>query len=59
MIESYEGNAMQAARDITHCMQIVLEFMDKAMKGLVSGDVLTFAVKQIQFAIESHLPKME
>ena len=59
LLENYEGNSLQAARDIFNCMQIVLEFMDKSMKGLVSGDLSTFAVKQIQFAIETHLPKME
>jgi TRAP-type uncharacterized transport system substrate-binding protein len=33
--------------------------MDKAMKGLVTGDLSSFAVKQIEKTIEAHLPKME
>lgn len=29
------------------------------MKGLVSGDLSSFAIKQIEKTIESHLPRME
>jgi hypothetical protein len=30
--------------------------MDKGMKGLLTGDLSTFAIKQIQLSIENHLP---
>lgn len=36
-----------------------MEFLDKGMKGLLSGDLSSFAVKEIQTIIEKGLPKME
>ena len=47
LLRGYEGKSLMAAKDIYHSMQIVLEFMDKGMKGLLSGDLSTFAIKQI------------
>jgi hypothetical protein len=40
-------------------MQVVLEFMDKSLKGLVSGDLSVFALTTIKQGIDKHLPKME
>ena len=45
--------------DLYHAMQIVLEFMDKGMKGMLTGDLSTFAIKTIQTAIEKQIPRME
>ena len=47
LVSIYGGNTYQAALDIYRSMQILLEFMDKGMKGMVSGDLSTFAIKQI------------
>lgn len=47
------------AGDIFTSSQIVLEFMDKGMKGLLSGDLSSLAIKEIQKIIERGLPKME
>jgi len=40
-------------------MQIVLEFMDKGMKGMLTGDLSVYAIKQILMSIEKFLPKIE
>lgn len=40
-------------------MQIVLEFMDKGMKGLLTGDLSTFSIKTILSSIEKFMPRME
>jgi len=40
-------------------MQIVLEFMDKSMKGMVSGDLSSFAINTIEKQIQGYLPRME
>ena len=40
-------------------MQIVLEFMDKGMKGMLTGDLSAYAIKQILMSIEKFLPKIE
>ena len=56
LVSSYGGNTFQASQDIYHSMQITLEFMDKGMKGMLSGDLSTFAVKQVEQVIEGALP---
>ena len=33
--------------------------MDKGMKGMLTGDLSSFAVKTIQTTIEKQLPRME
>jgi hypothetical protein len=33
-------------------MQVVLEFMDKGMKGLLTGDLSVYIIQQIQTSIE-------
>ena len=47
------------AKEVYSSLQIVLEFMDKSMKGLLSGDLSTFGLKTIQTSISKHLPRME
>lgn len=59
LLEAYNGNAVSLANDIFVSLQIVLEFMDKGMKGLLSGDLSSLAIKEIQKIIEKGLPKME
>jgi hypothetical protein len=36
----------------------VLEFMDKGMKGLLTGDLSVLAIKEIRDQIEVHMPKI-
>lgn len=45
LYQSYDGNLARLSQDVTYAMQIVLEFMDKGMKGMLSGDLSTFAIK--------------
>ena len=59
LVNEYDGNLEQAAIDIARSMQIVIEFLDKGMKGLLSGDMSPMAMKQIQIVIEKHLPKLQ
>lgn len=59
ILHAYNGNSTALARDIFSSSQVVLEFLDKGMKGLLSGDLSSFAVKEIQRVIEKGLPKME
>jgi len=33
-------------------MQVVLEFMDKGMKGMLTGDLSVFALQQIEKSID-------
>jgi DNA-directed RNA polymerase len=56
--ENYSDNAALLASDIAKACQILLEFMDKGMKGLLSGDLSALAVREIQKQIEAHLPKL-
>lgn len=36
-----------------------MEFLDKGMKGILSGDLSLHAIKSIQEVIEKNLPKIE
>jgi hypothetical protein len=40
-------------------MQVVLEFMDKGIKGLLTGDLSVYIIQQIQTSIEKHKPAFE
>ena len=59
ILQAYNGNSMALAGDMFGAFQVVLEFLDKGMKGLLSGDLSTYAIKEIQSTIEKSLPKME
>jgi hypothetical protein len=59
LVTSYGGDIAKMSEDLHHAMQIVLEFMDKGMKGMLTGDLSSFAVKTIQTTIEKQLPRME
>ena len=45
--------------DIFHAMQISLEFLDKGMKGLLTGDLSSYALKVIEVTIEKNMAKMD
>ncbi len=57
--KSYGGDVVQFSKDIYHAQQIVLEFMDKGMKGLLTGDFSVFALKVIQQSIEKYHPQLQ
>jgi hypothetical protein len=59
LVATYDGDVAKLSGDLHRAMQIVLEFMDKGMKGMLSGDLSPFAVKTIQTTIEQQLPRME
>lgn len=59
LVATYGGDVAKMSEDLYRAMQIVLEFMDKGMKGMLTGDLSSFAVKTIQTTIERHLPRME
>ena len=59
LVGSYDGDVAKMSADLHRAMQIVLEFMDKGMKGMLTGDLSPFAVKTIQTTIEKQLPRME
>lgn len=59
LVASYDGDIAQMSENLYQAMQIVLEFMDKGMKGMLTGDLSSFAVKTIQTTIEKQLPRME
>jgi hypothetical protein len=40
-------------------MQIILEFMDKGMKGLLTGDLSAFAIQKMETSIQTFMPEME
>jgi hypothetical protein len=40
-------------------MQVVLEFMDKGMKGLLTGDLSVYIIQQIQASIEKYQSEFE
>ena len=44
----------EAARKIFQCSQVVLEFMDKGVKGLLTGDLNVWVLKKIQVVLEQH-----
>jgi len=56
--KSYDGNVSQFVKDLYHAQQIILEFMDKGMKGLLTGDMSVFSIKIIQGALEKYQPKL-
>lgn len=54
----YNGSTERLASDIEKMLQITIEFMDKSLKGLLTGDLSILALRQIQLAIENHLKAM-
>lgn len=42
----------KVAQEIYNSLQVVLEFMDKGMKGLLTGDLSVYIIQQIQTSIE-------
>lgn len=44
LLENYNGDIKQLSVDTFHAMQICLEFLDKGMKGLLTGDFSTYAL---------------
>ena len=45
LINAYSGDTSALSGDIYSSMQITLEFLDKGLKGFLTGDVSAFAVK--------------
>ena len=43
---------MKVANEVYIALQVVLEFIDKGVKGLLTGDMSVFLVQQIQTSIE-------
>ena len=43
----YDQNLFKIAQEIYHSLQVVIEFMDKGMKGLLTGDLSVYIVQQI------------
>ena len=54
MVQStkYDQSLFKVAQEVYHSMQVVLEFMDKGMKGLLTGDLSVYIIQQIQTSIE-------
>lgn len=48
----YDQNLFLIAQEVYHSLQVVLEFMDKGMKGLLTGDLSVYIVQQIQTSID-------
>lgn len=40
----YDQNLFKIAQEVYNSMQVVLEFMDKGMKGLLTGDLSVYTV---------------
>ena len=45
MVAAYDGNLTQLSQDLFTAMRIIIEFMDKGMKGMLTGDLSTVVVK--------------
>lgn len=48
----YDKNLYKIAQEIYNSLQVTLEFMDKGMKGLLTGDLSVYVIQQIQTSIE-------
>jgi hypothetical protein len=48
----YDQNLFLIAQEVYHSLQVVLEFMDKGMKGLLTGDLSVYIVQQIHTSID-------
>ena len=61
MIQSnkYDHNLFKVAQEVYHSLQVVLEFMDKGMKGLLTGDLSVYIIQQIQTSIEHFQRNLE
>ena len=61
MIQSnkYDHNLFKVAQEVYHSLQVVLEFMDKGMKGLLTGDLSVYIIQQIQTSIEHFQKNLE
>jgi len=40
-------------------MQTVLEFMDKGVKGLLTGDLSVYIIQQIKLSIDKYMKEFE
>ena len=45
VIQAYGNNLNQLSEDLYTAMRIVIEFMDKSMKGLLTGDLSDVCLK--------------
>ncbi len=52
MVTRYEKGLPEIARTTYLSLRTVMEFMDKGVKGLVSGDLSVFIIQRIQTSIE-------
>jgi hypothetical protein len=52
-------SSLAVAKEMYHSMQIILEFMDKGMKGLLTGDLSVFAIGKMELAIHAFRPQMQ
>lgn len=52
MVNNYKKGLHDIADQIYYSLQTVLEFMDKGVKGLVTGDLSVFIIQKIQVSIE-------
>lgn len=54
MAEKDQREFLMVSRRIYESLQVVLEFMDKGVKGLLSGDLSVVLLQQIQTSIEKY-----
>ena len=48
----YDQNLFLIAQEVYHSLQVVLELMDKGLKGLLTGDLSVYIVQQIHTSID-------
>lgn len=50
---------LDVSKQIYQALQVVLEFMDKGVKGLLSGDLSPFLLIRMQHAFDKYYKKLD
>ena len=58
MLQEYDQNVAGLSDDVYSSMQICLEFLDKGMKGLLVGDLSSYALRTIEKIIARNEQKL-
>lgn len=58
MVQEYDQNVAALSEDVYYAMQISLEFLDKGMKGMLVGDLSSYALTTIEKIINRNEQKL-
>lgn len=58
-MQERDESLFEVANQVYASMQTVLEFMDKGVKGLLTGDLSVYIIQQIKLSIDKYMKEFE